>query len=273
MRPAAGSLELAMSHALISLGSNLGDRCGLLKFALQELAAVEGVELLRRSQWYRSPPIGGPAGQGEFLNGTAVVETSLPPLESLEVCQQIEQRAARRQDRRWSARTLDLDLLLFDEQQCDSQRLTLPHPRMTCRRFVLAPAAEIAPAMVHPGSGWAVAALARQLAGGGVAVAGEDKAACREVIAEVLQRLATTWPAFAAIEIAPWSTWGAANFFPPELALLLAVWPSDCTAEQSARQRLNLPASGPVTWLGREAELSLADEAAAAIAAAFAPLS
>lgn len=148
-----------MALALLSLGSNLGDRHGNLQTALSVLSRAPGLRLIASSRWLETQPIGGPGGQGAFLNGAALLETSLPPLALLSLLLEIETQLGRRRAERWAARTLDLDLLLYDNVVLESPELTLPHPRMAYRRFVLAPAVEVAPRMVHPLLGWTVQRL------------------------------------------------------------------------------------------------------------------
>ncbi|HEX4131779.1 MAG TPA: 2-amino-4-hydroxy-6-hydroxymethyldihydropteridine diphosphokinase [Pirellulales bacterium] len=145
-----------MHHALIGLGSNLGDRAATLDRAAAALAAEPEIAVVSRSGWHETAPVGGPLGQGAFLNGTVVVETTLEPESLLDRLQQIETRLGRQRGERWAARTLDLDLLLYDDRIVDSPRLTVPHPRMAFRRFVLAPAAEVAGTWRHPRLGWKI---------------------------------------------------------------------------------------------------------------------
>jgi 2-amino-4-hydroxy-6-hydroxymethyldihydropteridine diphosphokinase len=148
-----------MPRCLLGLGSNLGDREQTLEMALTEIDALPDVRLVRRSNWHRSEPVGGPPDQPEFLNGAAVFETSTPPLPLLSELQQIEARHGRVRRDHWSPRTLDIDILLYDTQVAETDMLTLPHPRLSFRRFVLEPAAEVAPRMLHPTIGWPVERL------------------------------------------------------------------------------------------------------------------
>jgi 2-amino-4-hydroxy-6-hydroxymethyldihydropteridine diphosphokinase len=139
--------------ALIGLGSNLGDRRSHLDAAVAALAGRPGVEVRAVSRYYGSTPVGGPAGQGSFLNASAVLETSLDPVSLLRTLQAIEHEEGRVRSVRWGERTLDLDLLLFGDQTLDTPELTLPHPRMAVRRFVLVPSAEVMPTAPDPLTG------------------------------------------------------------------------------------------------------------------------
>ncbi len=157
-----------MAYALVAVGCNLGDRRGQLAAALERLAANSGVRVLSVSRWHETAPVGGPAGQGAFLNGALLLETSLAPETLRTLLAQIESQLGR--DRaggtsavRWQARPIDLDLLLYDQVVLATPALTVPHPRMAFRRFVLDPAAEVAPDMVHPLLGWRIDRLARHL--------------------------------------------------------------------------------------------------------------
>ncbi|MAT72973.1 MAG: 2-amino-4-hydroxy-6-hydroxymethyldihydropteridine diphosphokinase [Planctomycetaceae bacterium] len=261
-----------MSTALISLGSNLGDRRLRLDAALSQLATTSGVRLLRRSRCRASVPVGGPPGQDAFLNGAALLETSLGPQALLAILHDIEQRAERRRAERWASRTLDLDLLLHGETIVEDDQLTLPHPRMTSRRFVLNPAREIAGALLHPTSGWTVAALARQLdVGRRVVVAADDDAQQSKLIAALAERCSHSMRPVGPPAVEPWQPPSPARWWPAETLLMLAVCPSRCTSERNARQQLKLPAFGPVTWLGACEGMTLIDEAAAAVQAASSP--
>lgn len=147
------------AHCLISLGANLGDRAGAIEQGLGKLAGHPLVQVVRSSQLYETRPVGGPAGQPSFLNAAAVLHTSLPPTKLLALLLQVETELGRTRDVRWGPRQLDLDLLLYEEVVLAEPSLVVPHPRMAWRRFVLEPAAEIAPDMMHPGIGWSVTQL------------------------------------------------------------------------------------------------------------------
>lgn len=139
-----------MAECLISVGSNLGDSALAIDSALSELQSNSAISLRRVSLRHVTQAIGGPPGQNAFINAAALIETSLLPTELLGVLQALESRAGRTRSVRWGARSLDLDILLYDNVVVNDEALVLPHPRMAFRRFVLVPAAEIAPEMSHP---------------------------------------------------------------------------------------------------------------------------
>ena len=139
-----------MPRALIALGSNLGDRAATLDAALERLRAEPHVRLISASPYYETAPVGGPSEQGRYLNAAARLETQLPPDILLDRLLGIEREFGRRRSVPDAPRTLDLDLLLFDDIRSQNGRLTLPHPRMHQRRFVLAPLADIAADAIHP---------------------------------------------------------------------------------------------------------------------------
>ena len=138
-----------MSRAWIGLGSNLGDRRAHLERALTLLGRAPGIEVRAVSSFMETAPVGGPP-QGMFLNAAASIETDLDPDGLLAALLDIEDRMGRVRAERWGPRIIDLDLLLFDDRIMHGRRLTVPHPRMHTRRFVLEPLAEIAPDVVHP---------------------------------------------------------------------------------------------------------------------------
>jgi len=152
-----------MATCLIGLGSNLGDRPRALDQAVERLARRPAIRLAARSRWRETAPVGGPPGQGPFLNGAVRLETSLEPEALMAALAAIEADLGRRRAERWGPRPLDLDLLLYGDRVLEGPSLTLPHPRMAWRRFVLEPAAEVAPDMVHPTIGWTIARLLEHL--------------------------------------------------------------------------------------------------------------
>lgn len=138
--------------AYIGLGSNLENPVAQVHQAVAALGQRDGIELGPVSALYRSPPM-GPQDQPEFVNAVTRVVTVLEPLALLDVLQAQEQAQARRRERHWGPRTLDLDLLLYGNQVLDTQRLTVPHPGLHLRAFVLYPLAELAPGIRIPGRG------------------------------------------------------------------------------------------------------------------------
>jgi 2-amino-4-hydroxy-6-hydroxymethyldihydropteridine diphosphokinase len=140
----------AAPPVLIGLGSNLGDRRAALEGAIAALAETPGILVRKLSTFHETEPLGGPSGQGRYLNAAAVLETSLDPFALLKVLQAIEAQFGRVRTVRWGERTLDLDLLLFGDRIIDTPELVVPHPRYAARRFVLEPLAEIAPQAVDP---------------------------------------------------------------------------------------------------------------------------
>lgn len=153
-----------MATCLIGLGSNLGDRVEQLNAALSTLQAHSSLALVRHSSFLETAPVGGPAGQRKFLNAAALLETTIAPHELLAKLSEIENRLGRERSEHWGPRTIDLDLLLYGDAVIESPELVVPHPRLTQRRFVLDPAAEIAAEMVEPRSGRSIGALLADLA-------------------------------------------------------------------------------------------------------------
>lgn len=153
-----------MPRALIAVGGNLGDREAAIRAALSSLSRRgAGVEAL--SALVETDPVGGPP-QGRYLNGAAVLRTDLAPralLDAMLAAERDAGRVRRADDPRWGARAADLDLLLYDDLVVAEPGLRVPHPRMHERRFVLEPAAAVAPEWVHPVLGRTIAALLEDL--------------------------------------------------------------------------------------------------------------
>jgi 2-amino-4-hydroxy-6-hydroxymethyldihydropteridine diphosphokinase len=141
-----------MTVAYVGLGANIGDPRRQLQAALQDLKALPGTTVTRVSSLYRSAPIGY-LDQPEFLNQVVEVDTGLAAEQLLENLQNIEQKQGRERPFPNAPRTLDLDLLLYGDALIATPRLTVPHPRMHERAFVLKPLAEIAPQAAIPGRG------------------------------------------------------------------------------------------------------------------------
>jgi len=136
--------------AYIALGANLGDPAANLRRALELLKQSPGIEVIGVSSFIENPAVGGPANSPAFLNGAAEIGTTLSPRALLDRLLEIEKQLGRVRSEKWSPRTIDLDLLLYGSQIIDEQGLTVPHPLMHQRRFVLEPLSEIAPNVVHP---------------------------------------------------------------------------------------------------------------------------
>ncbi|MGA2582988.1 MAG: 2-amino-4-hydroxy-6-hydroxymethyldihydropteridine diphosphokinase [Tepidisphaeraceae bacterium] len=136
--------------AYVALGANLGDREKNIRAAVTELAATEGIDVVRVSSILENPSVGGPAGSPPFLNAAVKIGTSLGSHALLHRLLEIETQLGRTRREKWEPRLIDLDLLLFGDQIISSQELVVPHPLMHERRFALQPLAEIAPDAVHP---------------------------------------------------------------------------------------------------------------------------
>jgi 2-amino-4-hydroxy-6-hydroxymethyldihydropteridine diphosphokinase len=154
-----------MVCAYVALGANLGDAATALRQAVQAIGQLPLTQVRRSSSLYKTAPLDTDAGTeasapgSDYFNAVVELETGLTALDLLDHLQQIEQRAGRERPYRNAPRTLDLDLLLYGSTRMDSERLTLPHPRMTQRAFVLVPLAEIAPELVSAAQ---LAAVAQQ---------------------------------------------------------------------------------------------------------------
>jgi len=145
--------------AYVGLGSNLGDRAGHLLLGLRGMSAA-GLRVRRLSSVYETEPVGVVEAQPAFLNMVAELCAPLPPPnELLALLLEVEREGGRLRARPLAARTLDLDLLLYGDERLETERLTLPHPRLHLRRFVLAPLAELSPGARHPALGRTFAEL------------------------------------------------------------------------------------------------------------------
>lgn len=146
--------------------------------------------LLKCSRWHATRPVGTTIPQEEFLNGVAWIESSLEPEALLELLQRIEVDHGRKRLERWAPRTVDLDLLLYDDFVIETESLRIPHPRMSFRRFVLDPAVEVAPDWVHPTIGWTLGQLRRHLDAGtdALAIVSQDESLRDHLVARIVER-------------------------------------------------------------------------------------
>lgn len=183
----------------------MGKRREYLDRAMELLRYMPGVTLVQVSRYRDTRPIGGPPGQGVFLNGACLLETDLGPHDVLGMLAAVENTLDRERGERWGPRTVDLDLLLYDDIVLATESLTLPHPRMVTRRFVLEPCVEIAPDFVHPSADCTLACLLESISTPHphVAVVGVPGAGAGEVAAAVahatLARLVSAPAEYAVI--------------------------------------------------------------------------
>ena len=148
-----------MPLAFVALGANLAEPAEQVRAALGSLAQLPECRVLRSSSLYRTAPV-GIHGQPDFINAVAALETVLTPQDLLAALFAIEAQFGRRRDYRHAPRTLDLDLLLYGDERIDAEGLTVPHPRIAERAFVLVPLVEVSPEVMIPGLGPARDALA-----------------------------------------------------------------------------------------------------------------
>jgi 2-amino-4-hydroxy-6-hydroxymethyldihydropteridine diphosphokinase len=140
-----------VNRAYLAFGSNLGDRVAHLQHALDTLATV--MHVVAVSRVYETDPVGGPE-QDAYLNAVVAVDTDLDPHALLALAHQLENDAQRVRKERWGPRTLDVDILLYDDVHLDDDDLVIPHPRMWERGFVLAPLRDVAPDLVEAHASW-----------------------------------------------------------------------------------------------------------------------
>jgi 2-amino-4-hydroxy-6-hydroxymethyldihydropteridine diphosphokinase len=140
-------------RAYLGIGSNIGSRLGYLQLAVTELVRTPGIDVVGLSRVYETEPVGGPP-QDLYLNAVVAIDTDLEPHDLLRECLRIEERAERERAERWGPRTLDVDVLLVGDYRIDDADLTLPHPRMWERGFVLAPLRDVAPDLVDADAKW-----------------------------------------------------------------------------------------------------------------------
>ncbi len=152
-----------MPTVYLGLGANLGKRREMIDAALAQLAAHPAIRVRTVSSLIETEPVGGPPGQPDYLNGAAEIETDLEPAALLAELKRIEHDLGRRQGPRWGPRRIDLDILLYNRLVLDTPDLSIPHPRLRERRFVLEPLSGIAPDAIDPITGLTVRELAARL--------------------------------------------------------------------------------------------------------------
>jgi len=138
-----------IEKVFIAIGSNLGDRAANCARAIELIGLLQGAELVRKSSLYETEPW-GVSDQGRFINAAIEVRTSLEPQELLKALKAIEAGMGRKDGLRWGPRVIDLDIIFYGEMIVEEKGLTIPHPRLSERAFVLAPLNEIAPDFMHP---------------------------------------------------------------------------------------------------------------------------
>lgn len=143
-------IEQIKSRAFLGFGGNLGSPLKTFRAAHKQLAAHPRVEVLSVSPLYRTPAVGGPPGQPDYLNGALEIATVFTPEELFQLCRALEDSAERTREIHWGPRTLDIDLLFFDDLILNTPLLQLPHPRLHQRHFVLLPLVDLAPQQRHP---------------------------------------------------------------------------------------------------------------------------
>lgn len=158
-------LHRGWHDAYVALGSNMGDRKKYLQIGVDAMRGREDIRLQALSSWRQTTPYGG-VEQADFLNGVMKIQTLMAPEELLDYLHAVEQSAGRKREIHWGPRTLDLDILLYDDLVMESEELIIPHVDMQNRDFVLGPMAEIAPWVRHPVLGLTMGQLYAQLASG-----------------------------------------------------------------------------------------------------------
>ncbi len=141
---------MSKTKCIIALGSNMGERVRNIDLAIDQLELSMIIEVEKRSRYVESDPIGGPEGQTKYLNGVVLVNTELNPDALLAFLQVLEMNMGRQKGEKWGPRPIDLDIIFYGDQIIKSDKLTVPHPLVHERLFVLDPICQIAPEWIHP---------------------------------------------------------------------------------------------------------------------------
>ena len=155
-------MERGWKQVYLGIGSNMGNKRGFLEFGLQEIKNHPAIKDVKCSEIVRTAPYGG-VEQDDFLNGAIGLKTLLPPYELLSFLQETEAKAGRERKVHWGPRTLDLDILFYQDFMSDDAKLTVPHPDMANRRFVLEPLMELCPGYINPVKGKSVRDMLAEL--------------------------------------------------------------------------------------------------------------
>lgn len=192
-----------MSRCLVSFGANIGnaletirEASSALQLALTKTSSQSAQETqYQLSRYFRTPPVGGPVGQPPFVNAVAAFETQLSVWEVWEIVRKLEHQFGRERNRRWEARKLDLDILLFDDQRVWTPQLKVPHPRMCMRRFILLPACDVAAEWIDPVSRFPLGKLASNLQTRPASLVAflEDQAIAKPLLIEVGLQARANW--------------------------------------------------------------------------------
>ncbi len=178
-----------MARCLISLGANLGDPLATMRAAVEQLRSqlATADHCFALSRYFRTPPVGGPAGQPPFVNAVLAVDTSLSCVQVWQAIRAVELDLGRQRDRRWEARRIDLDILLYEQQRIWTPHLKVPHPRMCMRRFILLPALDVAANWIDPVSQLSLSELAAPLVSGAASLmlVSQHSVAAEKLIADV----------------------------------------------------------------------------------------
>jgi 2-amino-4-hydroxy-6-hydroxymethyldihydropteridine diphosphokinase len=267
-----------MAKCLIGLGSNVGDADSTILAAWQGIAHFRDAQNLKLSSVITSQPAGGPSGQSPFRNAVGLIETSLEPEPLLHQLLELEQTLGRVREQRWGPRSIDLDLLLFDMVELTTPALTLPHPRMAFRRFVLEPAAEIAGDFIYPTNGWSIKQLLEHLdsAEKVLAIVAFDTKVVSDAVRLASERIdlaaqgwtiVSRWP----VESSSASTTSLMPDCHCKLVVIVDSPAENSLAANDQRKGWKSFAHrrdvGPVLWLTTSSAALVADEVVAAIAA------
>ncbi|MCA9134067.1 MAG: 2-amino-4-hydroxy-6-hydroxymethyldihydropteridine diphosphokinase [Planctomycetales bacterium] len=234
-----------MPRCLISFGANLGNALETIQRSAELLRQeLQCAAAFRLSRFFRTPPVGGPGGQPPFVNAVAAAETPLSAIQVWQAIRNVEQELGRERNRRWEARRIDLDILLYEQLRLWTPQLKIPHPRMCMRRFILVPALDVAAEWTDPVSGLSIRRLADSLQAGAGSlrvIPGDSPAepfsqTTRDMVDQVAeQAMATMAPAPAA------ATRGGLHTAPPTETRWLSLVPlEELVANNSLRPAAKL---------------------------------